>query len=359
MPRLANVADQPPAPALKGPSLSQLIVGEPNATGAAVVHQVAAGERVASPLLLWGASGVGKTHLVRGLRQEVRRHNRRVRALYITAEQFCTAFVEAVQARGLPSFRNKHRGVELLIVDDVQFLSGKTKTVEELLYTIDTLATAGATIVLTSDRPPAALAPLSQELASRLAGGLAIEVGSPDHGMRKELVAQLAATSGEPLPEAVIDEIAAGVVGGARELSGVVNRLAVEANLLDRQPTPESARRVIEQTGAHTTPQLRLSDIQTAVCRVFGIERSDLRGGKRTKAVAEPRMLAMWLSRKYTPAAWSEIGAYYGRRSHSTVISACRRVDTLLGRSADVHGANGNRRLEDALRQVEVELRTA
>lgn len=336
---------------------SEFVIGEGSMTAASIAQQAAAGEPVASPLLIWGPTGVGKTHLLRAIRQEVRR--RRIRALYLTAEQFTTGFIEAVHGRGLPSFRHKHRGVDLLLIDDLQFFLGKAKTLEELQHTLDTLMAEGAQIVLASDRPPSALHGLGGEIVSRLSGGVSVEIEAPDFATRKSLLRRSASASGMVIDDDVVDAVAGTIVGGVREMAGVLNRLRVAHELLGDEITPASARRLAEETNSQTTPRVKMDDIQSAVCRVFGVERGDLRSGRRTKAVTEPRMLAMWLARKYTRAAWSEIGAHFGRRSHSTVISACRRVDSLLSREARVRGATGDAGLQDALRRIERELRTA
>ncbi|MEM9186631.1 MAG: DnaA/Hda family protein [Planctomycetota bacterium] len=338
---------------------STLVTGEGNVAAVSIAQQIAAGEPVASPLLIWGPTGVGKTHLLRSIRQDVRRRKRRIRTIYLTAEQFTTGFVEAVHGRGLPSFRSKHRGVDLLLLDDLQFFLAKPKTLEELQHTFDHLIADGATIVAAADRPPTGLQGLGGDLASRLSAGLSIEIQQPDYKTRRKLLEGIAEAAGFPLPSVIVDAVAATVIGGARELTGVFNRLRVASELTGDHVTVDAARRLAEETNSQTTPRIKMADIQSAVCRVFGVDKGVLRSDKRTRAVTEPRMLAMWLSRKYTRAAWSEIGAYFGRRSHSTVISACRRVDDLVGRDPAVRGGAGDHGLQDALRQIEVELRTA
>lgn len=342
-----------------GSAFDGFVVSEGSVAAVTLAQQVAAGEAVASPLLIWGPTGVGKTHLLRSIRQEVRNRKRRIRAVFLTAEQFTTGFVDAVRGRGLPIFRNKYRGVDLLLIDDLQFFIGKAKTLEELHHTLDKLAADGAQVVLACDRPPTALQGLGGELVSRLTAGLTVELPPADYETRRRLTRQLSDHAGLAISDEVVDAVAGGISGGAREITGVINRLRVASELIGSEVDTATARRFAEETNAQTTPRVGMADIQSAVCRVFGVDKGVLRSDKRTKAVTEPRMLAMWLSRKYTRAAWSEIGAYFGRRSHSTVISACRRVDTLMNRDPSVRSGAGSTGLQDAVRQIELELRTA
>jgi len=335
-------------------AFANFVVGAGNSAATVLTQQIAIGQQVASPLLLWGPTGVGKTHLLHCIRDEVRRRKRRIRTVYLTAEQFTTGFVEAVHGRGLPLFRNKHRGVDLLLLDDLQFLIGKKKTIEEFQHTLDELLASGAQIVIASDRCPVELNELGSELASRLTGGVNVELASPDFDTRERLVVRQAEAKGLELTADVVQMVASGVLGGARELSGVLNRLKITRDLLDQPLDAALTRQVIDQTNRQTTPRVALADIQGAVCRVYGVDHASLRSDKRTKAATEPRMLAMWLARKYTRAAWSEIGAYFGRRSHSTVISACRRVDTLIDGQPTARAGD----MQDALRRVETALRT-
>ncbi|MEM6330272.1 MAG: DnaA/Hda family protein [Planctomycetota bacterium] len=352
-PARAGGVDAEPAAAFDA-----FVAGAGNRHAVRIAQQVAAGQRVASPLVVWGPTGVGKTHLLRAIQAHARRCRRRDRVIYLTAEQFTTGFVDALHGRGLPGFRNKHRGVDLLLLDDLQFFAGKKRTLEELQHTLDTLTAAGAQIVLASDRQPTQLQALGAEIVSRLGAGFSVGVEPADTAMRRTLLHRMAAERGLTLQPHVAEIIATGVTSGARELSGVVHRLAATQQLLGEPVDTQLARSVVSELNRQTTPRLELADIQSAVCRVFGVDRQVLLSNRRTRATTEPRMVAMWLSRKYTRAAWSEIGEFYGRRSHSTVISACRRVDQLIGPDAPPTAADGAG-LQDTLRLVEAELRTA
>lgn len=340
-------------------TLQRFMVGESNREAALMAAQIIAGGCQGTPILLWGQTGVGKSHLLSAIRDEARRRQPRARIVSLTAEQFTTDFVEAIHGRGANSFRNKHRNVDLWLLDDLHFIAGKEKTVEELQHTIDSLLATEARVVITSDRSPQQLQKLGGDLVSRLSAGMAIEIAAPEQTLRAKLVQQLAHDRGLFIDAETTGVVATGVIGGARELSGVLNRIELVQQLLGEPIDAVMAQQAVDEVNRHSTPQVQMVDIQNAICRVFGVDASTLKGKKRTKASTEPRMLAMWLSRKYTRSAWSEIGDYYGRRSHSTVISACQRVDTLMTRTATV-SLNGNScDLRDALRRVEAELRTA
>jgi chromosomal replication initiator protein len=279
--------------------------------------------------------------------------------LYLTAEQYTTEFVEALNGRGLPSFRQKHRGVDLLLMDDIHFLANKPKTLEEFQYTLDTLSAAGGQAILSSHRNPAALSELGSEITSRLAAGIACELQWPDYEVRLGILHSFCARQQMELPNEVLHALAAGISLGARELAGAFNRLRVLHDVLPAPLDRQLAERVVAEINQQCTRPVQLDDIQRAVCEEFGLAPKNLKSNKRAKAISEPRMLAMWLARKYTRAAWTEIGEYFGRRSHSTVISAHRRVEKLLGRKTRVQTSTGDCDLEEAMRRVENALRSA
>jgi chromosomal replication initiator protein len=323
---------------------------------------VAPGNHKPSPLLFHGPTGVGKTHLLRAVRVEYLRRHRRARAVYLTAEQFTTEFVQAVRGSGLPSFRQKSRGAELLLIDDLQFFVGKRATLEELLHTIDALVAEGHVLVLASDRGVADLAArggLGPELVSRLAGGLACELQPPEFATRLEILRGLCPQMDLKLADDVLTMVAGQVTAGGRELRGALLRLQSLSLAYDEPISRDMAERALADLAQQSARSVRLSDVEQAVCHVFGVEPSQLRSQRKGRAVSEPRMLAMWLARKYTRAPWSEIGQFFGRRSHSTVISAHRRVERLLGEEAKIDLTGQHCTVEEAIRRVESALRSA
>jgi chromosomal replication initiator protein len=340
-------------------TLDTFIVGPSNEYAFSAAQLTASGRQQASPLVFCGWTGVGKTHLLRGIGREFRRRHQRASAVYLTAEQFTTCFIEAIRGSGLPSFRQKCRGATLLLIDDLQFFAGKQRTLEELQHTIDTLLADGRQLVLASDRSLAELRSLGPELSSRLTGGLICEIEPPEFATRLGILRQLCDQLGLTLDDKVLSMVAAQINAGPRELRGALNRLQAMSLAHEEPITPDMAQRALADLARHTARTVRLSDVQKAVCEVFGVEPAQLRSDGKGRALSEPRMLAMWLARKYTRAPWSEIGQFFGRRSHSTVIAANRRVEKLIGSQAQIGLNDRSCNVEEAIRRVEAALRTA
>jgi chromosomal replication initiator protein len=312
-----------------------------------------------SPLVLYGPTSVGKTHLVEAICHAARRIRPGTSAVYLTAEQFTSGFLQALRGSGLPSFRQKYRGVALLVIDDLQFFCGKNAryTQLELLYTIDSFLRERRQIVFASDRPPSQLADLGQEMCTRLEGGMVCRVEPPDYETRLGILTQMAKRFDVRLPDDVRTLAASRLTSHARELSGAVCRLRAASQVLSRPIDLAMAEEALADLARPGTRLVRLPDIAKAVCDAFGLEPRSLQSSRKAKSVSYPRMLAMWLARKHTRAALSEIGEYFGRRSHSTVISAQKRVETWLARSVPLELAEGVCGIDQAIRQVEQLLR--
>jgi len=311
------------------------------------------------PLLLYGPSGVGKSHLLNAIRQQARSQSPRLRTVSLTSEEFTTQFLEALNRRSLPSFRQKYRTVEVLLLDDIQFLARKRATLEELLYTIDALHNRGSQVVLASDRGPGDLQMVSPELVSRISSGLAVPIDLPDYETRVGIVSKLALRMNVVIDPQVSAMVASRVTGSARQLSGAINRLLAGSMALGQPITPELARPALAEFSQQNSPAVRLPDIQRAVCEVFCVEPASLKSNRKTRSATQPRMLAMWLARKYTRSALSEISDFFGRRSHSTVISAQKKVESLLKSQKEITVADRPCHLEEAIRRVESVLRRA
>jgi chromosomal replication initiator protein len=355
-----NVSKQAAAPATRSePRLAELVVGASNEYAFRTAEVTVHGLQQASPLTFSGPTGVGKTHLLRAIRAEYRLSHPRARAVYLTAEQFLTSFVEAVRGSGMPSFRQKCRGADLLLIDDVQFLIGRRASLEELLHTVDALLADGRQLVLATDKPLGDLGALGKDLLSRLASGLVCNLQLPDFTMRLEIVRRIARELRLELPADVVEWIATQINAGARELRGALNRLHATAIAFSQPITRSLAISALADLAQQSTRQVRLADVEQAVCDVFGVDREDLRSERKSRAIHEPRMLAMWLARRYTRAAWSEIGEFFGRRSHSTVISAHKRVEQLIRSRSEIALSHDMCNVEEAIRRVEAALRTA
>ncbi len=355
----SNGADTRPAkPARRRfADFATFVVGDSNRLARTSAELAAKRPGELSPLLLHGPTGVGKTHLLEAMWVLGRRSGQRRSAVFLSAEQFTTYFLEALRGSGMPSFRRKYRGVDLLIVDDLQFFSGKRATQIELLYTIDTLMREGRQLAFAADRPPNELRDLGGDLITRLESGMVCRIDPPEYETRVGIVAQMAGRVGLRLPEEVQRFIAAQFRSHARALSGAVCRLQAASRASSRPITLELARETLADMIRSTDRVVRLADIQKAVCDVFHVELASLVGAGKSRGVSYPRMLAMWLARKHTRAALSEIGQFFGRRSHSTVISAQKRVEQWLAEGQTIEVADRAWSLGDTIKRIEHELR--
>ena len=340
-------------------TFANFVVGKGNQLASRTAQLVVEQPGHFGPLLLFGPPGVGKTHLTYAMIQQLRRSPKHPHVVRLTAEQFTGEFLSALDRRALPGFRQKYRSIDVLVIEDIQFLAGKRATLDELLHTIDTLHDRGRQVVLTSDRSPGDLQSSSLELVSRISGGLSIPIETPDLATRRGIVSQLAVRLKVSLDEEVIELIAQHVSGSARQLAGAINRLVATSMARETKITPDLARTTLAEFVQQNAPSVRLPDIQKAVCEVFGVEPTNLKSSRKSRSIAEPRMIAMWLARKHTRSALGEIGEFFGRRSHSTVVSAQKKIERLVSEGAEISVADRPCQLEEAIRQVEAKLRRA
>ncbi len=373
--RLDDARADPARPKKRFKTLDSFVVGSTNRMAFTGARTTIEHPGDFSPLLLWGPPGTGKTHLLEAIWVELRRrHADRMHVLYVTAEQFTTMFLAALHGRGLPSFRQKFRTVDVLLIDDIQFFSQKKATLVELQHTVDVLNRNGKQLVMTADRSPADLGGLGNELMTRVAGGLACGLQLPDLETRRQIVARVldevaarmpahSPPGGTGLPDALRERIAASIAeqvpGDARQLRGAVNQVVATARAQKRPLSRTLVQEALSGIAAQVRQHVALEDIEKAVCDVFGLKPHALQSDKRSKNISQPRMLAMWLARKHTPAVYAEIGDYFGRRSHSTVIAAQKKVRQWLESESTVNLAGSDCRVTEALQQVEARLRLA
>jgi len=357
--QVAKQAEPSPTPAFsprKFASLSSFVVGANNRLAMYSAEMVVRNPGQITPLLFHGPTSVGKTHLLEGIWSSQRKAGRGTTTIYLSAEQFTSHFLEALRGNGMPAFRRKYRGVCVLILDDLQFLAGKRATQVELMHTVDTLLREGRQLVFAADRPPVELNDFMPELITRLAGGMVCRIEPPDYLTRLGIVAYLSSRLGIELPADVQRFIATRLTGHARELSGAICRLQATSEATGQKISVPLAEEALGEMIRHNARVVRLCDIEKAVCQVFGLERQSLQTDGKSRRVSQPRMLAMWLARKHTRAALSEIGAFFGRRSHSTVISAQKRVDQWMANDEPLSFPEQTWKIDEAVRQVERQL---
>lgn len=310
-----------------------------------------------SPLVIYGPTGVGKTHLLEAIWSRSRVARRQATLIYLKAEQFTTQFLEAVRGTGMPAFRRRYRGAHLLILDDLQFFASKPATLQELVHTIDTVHNGGGQIVFAADRSPAELTGLGPELASRLQGGLSCRLDAPDEATRRGILRRFAREARLELPGDVEEMIAARLSGDGRELRGAIHRLRVVVEAYGQPIDMNVAREALADLFQAAEKPLMLPDIEKAVCDAFGLERAALKTDGRSKSIAHSRMLAMFLAREWTRAAYSEIGTYFGQRAHSTAISAHSKVGRWREEQTELRIGGKAVSVDEAVRRVEARLR--
>jgi chromosomal replication initiator protein len=309
-----------------------------------------------SPLLIHGPHGVGKSHLAVGLAHRLKTMYRYRRVVCLTGEQFTIEYTESARSGGFASFRKKYRDVEVLVIDDVQFLLGKTGTLIELRNTIDMLMRDQRQIILVADRGLHELAGMGTDLFARLSGGMACAIDPMDSSTRRTLLARLCEQQATHVDAEVLDWVAEHCGSDARVLQGIVHRLAAQQRICGGKLTSDDAIRSISDIVRANQPIVRLRDIEKVVCEAFGLEDDVLRAKSKCQSFSQPRMLAMFLARKYTRTALSEIGAYFGNRQHSTVISAHKKVETWLDANEVLQMGRTHVPVQEILRSLEVTL---
>ncbi len=341
-----------------GLRLADFIVGPSNRMACGAVEMALARPGEISPLVIHGPSGVGKTHLLEGACERARELQPGVNAVCLSAEQFTTAFLQALHGGGgLPGFRRTCRSADLLVIDDLQFFVGKKATILELQHTLDFLQRQGRQVILCCDRELDALPDLGPDLLTRLRGGMTARILPPDYDVRRGIVASIAAKRSLAVPDEVVQYVATHMTRHARELFGAVNRLEATSQMLGLPIGPDMAVEALADLVRSSARSVRLADIERAVCKAFGIDSGSLQSARRARTTSHPRMLAMFLARKHTHAPLVEIGSYFGRRSHSTVIAAQKAVGEWVAKGSQIVLADAAWDVEEAIRRVEDVLR--
>jgi chromosomal replication initiator protein len=352
--RAADGSGSPPAAGRRQADLKDFVVGECNQLAYTAATQVggAPGSRF-SPLFVYSSVGNGKTHLAEGVARLVKRNFSALQVLFLTAENFTNYFTRALREKSLPGFRSRFRGCDVLIVEDVDFLEGKKSIQEEFLHTLQQLEADGRQIVLTGDRHPRLMSRLSDELITRFLSGLACRIESPSPEIRGEVVRRIARDRKLPVSDGALDFVATRFTGSMRELVGAMNCLDVWHSLHQKRIGVGVARDVLGRLERDCLKIVRLDDIDRVVAGLFGITSAALKSASRTRAVAQPRMLAMYLARRLTNVAYSDIGRHFGGRNHSTVLSAERKIARELEANATVRIAAEDWPLRDILQTLE------
>jgi chromosomal replication initiator protein len=334
-----------PGPAGLNPryTFDTFIVGPSNQFAHAASRAVAeAPSRSYNPLFIYGGVGLGKTHLMHAIGQYVLQHDRNMKLTYISSERFMNEMINAVRYDRVIDFRERYRTVDILLVDDIQFLAGKEGTQTEFFHTFNALYDSQKQIVLSSDCPPHEIPALEERLRSRFEWGLIADIQSPDLETKTAILKKKAETEAVPLPDDVAIFIAGRIKSNVRELEGSLIRLVAYASLTGQEISLPLAQEVLKNILDHEEKAVTIEIIQKFVADYYNLKLVELKSRNNSKSVAMPRQVAMYLCKSLTHASLPEIGRSFGGKHHSTVIHSIRKVEDLRKRDADFNSLIGN-----------------
>jgi chromosomal replication initiator protein len=300
-----------------------------------------------NPLFIYGGVGLGKTHLMNAIGDLVIDKSRDAKLLYAPAEQFTNEFVYSMRNNKMEGFKNRYRHLDVILIDDIQFIAGKSGTQEELFHTFNALYDSHKQIVFSSDRPPKDISPITERLRSRFGMGLIADIQMPDTETKLAILGKKSEIEGIPLPQDVALLLATKIKSNIRDLEACMIRLGAHSSLLGRPITLEMAKEVLRDLIHDEERALSIESIQKTVCEYYGLKTQDLKAKKRTRDIAFPRQVAMYLSKILTDSSLSDIGKNFGGKDHSTVIHACKQVEVRGKKDEDF-----NRKLEYLIKKI-------
>ena len=296
------------------------------AYAAAVAVAEGPGQSSYNPLFIYGGVGLGKTHLMQSIGNYVIENNSDAKVLYVSSEDFTNELIKAIKERKNLEFRNKYRSVDVLLIDDIQFISEKESTQEEFFHTFNTLHNAGKQIVITSDQPPKKLETLEERLRSRFGWGLIADITLPDFETRTAILEKKADAENLSLPRDIMQYLSKNIVSNVRDLEGALNKISAMAKLSEKSITIESAELIVQEImGESAKREVTMELIQQTVADYYSLTLADIKSRRRTQNIAYPRQIAMYLCRKLLDESSTKIGAAFGK-DHSTIIHGCDKI---------------------------------
>lgn len=328
-----------------------LIRGDCNSLAFAAAKAVSQspGQNAFNPLVIYGGVGLGKTHMMQAIGNSVRENRLSARVLYVSSEKFAIDFVNAIQNGKIQEFSAFYRSIDVLIIDDIQFFSGKEKTQEEIFHIFNTLHQSNKQIILSADRPIKDIKGIEDRLISRFNWGLSADIQPPDYETRKAIILSKLYQNGVNLDDNVIEFIATNVTENVRELEGCIVKLLAAQSLDKREIDLEFTKSTLKDIVRHTAKQLTLQTIEKAVCAYFSITSNDLKGKSKKKEIALGRQIAMYLAKLLTDSSLKTIGLHFGGRDHSTVIHAVTTITKRVELLADE-----KKKIEEIRKRIEI-----
>ena len=314
------------------------IVGRTNELAHAAARRAAESDSVQfNPLFLFGGVGLGKTHLMHAIAWHITSQNPERRVLYMSAEKFMYQFVRALRFRTTMDFKEQFRSVDVLMIDDIQFICGKDSTQEEFFHTFNALVDQNRQIVVSADKSPSDLEGMEERLRSRLGCGLVADIHPTDYELRLGILRNKAERLGAKLPDKVIEFLAHKINSNVRELEGALNRIVAQSTLVGDTITLEATQEILRDLLRANDRQITIEEIQKRVAEHFNVRLVDMHSARRARAVARPRQVAMYLSKQLTARSLPEIGRKFGGRDHTTVMHAVKKIEELRTADSSFH----------------------
>jgi chromosomal replication initiator protein len=330
--RVASAAASTHISALLDPrfTFDKFVVGKPNEFAWAAARRVAEAATVPfNPLFLYGGVGLGKTHLMHAIAWHIRTRDPARTVIYLSAEKFMYRFIRALREQNTVDFKEQFRSVDVLMIDDVQFISGKDSTQEEFFHTFNALVDQGRQIVISADKSPSEMEGMEERLKSRLNCGLVADIHATTYELRLGILQSKAEQIDVEMPHKILEFLAHKITSNVRELEGALNRVVAHSQLVGRDLTLETTQEVLHDLLRANDRRVTIEDIQKRVAEHFNIRTSDMHSARRARSVARPRQVAMYLAKQLTARSLPEIGRKFGGRDHTTVMHAVKRVDQL------------------------------
>ena len=318
-------------------TFANFVVGKPNELAFAVARRTAESERVAfNPLFLYGGVGLGKTHLMHAIAWHIHQQNPVRKVMYLSAEKFMNRFVQALRFRDTISFKEQFRSVDVLMIDDVQFISGKESTQEEFFHTFNALVEDGRQVIVSADKSPTDLEGMEERLRSRLGWGMVADIHPADYELRLGILQSKAEQAQVEISDKVLEFMAHRIVSNVRELEGALNRILAHAMLIGREITIDSTADLLADLLRASNRQISVDVIQKRVAAHYGVRVSEMFSARRARNIARPRQIAMYLAKNHTSLSYPEIGRQFGGRDHTTVMHAVKTIENLMKSNAQL-----------------------
>ena len=321
-------------------TFDSFVVGPSNRFAAAAGLAVAESPAKAyNPLFVYGQVGLGKTHLIQAITHKISQLHPQLKHFYMSSERFTNELIDSIRTRSTNAFRKKYREIDVLLIDDIQFIAGKESTQEEFFHTFNVLHDSRKQIIITSDRPPKEISNLEERLTSRFSWGLITDIQPPDFETRVAILRKKMETETVKVPEDVIYFIAEQIKTNIRELEGALIRVAAYALLEDTPISLDMAKIILKDMVQESTKIISIEMIQKTVSRFFGVTTADLRAKKRTKNIVVARQMAMYLCRNLANLSLPEIGNAFGGKDHTTVLHSCKKIEQAMESDSDIKTA--------------------